>query len=309
LPSGNPHKTEEQAQLVMEKIIDRFGLDDPFPIQYAKWLRGLFQGEWGFSPTWRQPVLEGLRQRAPATLELMLFALIPSIILALTLGGLAARYSNRFPDYLVRAAAFIGWAFPSFILGLILMNILYAWLHWFPPERLSLWADLLVESDSFRTYTGMYTIDALLNGNWELFWDAVRHLVLPGLTLAVVEWALLARVMRASLLEALRQDYVITARAKGVKERNVVNLHARRNAILPVISTAGVAASVFISTTVVVEVLFSFNGAGRWALKAVLQSDIPVAVGFALFTCALTVLMSLAADLFYALADPRVRLY
>jgi len=308
LPSFNPHITEEEYERFVEHFIERYGLDKPLHIQYVNWMRNLVQGQWGYSPTWQQSVLEGLQQHAPATIELALFAMIPSTILALILGRLAARHQNRFPDYIVRAVAFTGWAFPSFILGLILMNVFYAWLHWFPPERLSVWASSIVNSDDFRAYTGMHTVDALLNGNLRLLWDAVRHLVLPGLTLAVVQWALLVRIMRASLLEVLKEEYITTARAKGLRERKVVNLHAGRNAVLPVISTAGVATSMLLSGVVVIEMLFNFNGIGRWAIQAILQSDIPVAVGFALFSCTVTVLASLAADILYAVVDPRVRL-
>lgn len=308
VPSFNPHITSEEYERLVEHTIERYGLNKPFYIQYVNWMRSLVQGQWGYSPTWRQPVLEGLRQHAPATIELALFAMIPSVILALALGGLAAKNQNRLPDYIVRAFAFVGWAFPSFILGLILMNIFYAWLYWFPPERLSVWASFIVNSDEFRAYTGMHTVDALLNGNPRLCWDAVRHLILPGLTLAAVQWALLVRIMRASLLEVLKQDYITTARAKGLRERNVVNLHAGRNAVLPVISTAGVATSMLLSGVVVIEVVFHFNGVGRWAIQAILQSDIPVAVGFALFSCMVTVLASLVADILYAVVDPRVRL-
>jgi len=308
VPAVNPHLEPEEYAQLLETLIERHGLNQPFPIQYVNWLRNLIQGQWGYSPHWQQSVLEGLRQRAPATIELVLFALVPSIILAFVLGSLAAKHQERFPDYIVRAAASMGWAFPSFILGLMLMNVFYAWLGWFPPERLSVWASSVVRSDDFRAFTGMHTVDGLLNSDLILLWDAVRHLVLPGVTLAAAQWALLTRIMRASLLEALRQDYITTARAKGLHERKVVNLHARRNAVLPVISTAGVATSMLLSGVVVIEVIFNFNGVGRWAIQAVLHADIPVAVGFALFSCTVTVLASLVADILYAVVDPRVRL-
>jgi peptide/nickel transport system permease protein len=299
---------DEEAALI-QRSIRIHGLDKPWPVMYVKWLRLLVSGDWGYSPTWQQPVLEGLLQRAPATAELVLFATAPSVILGLALGGFASRHRNRLPDHLVRGATFLGWAFPSFILGLMLMNVFYAWLGWFPPERLSIWAGPIVHSDDFRVYTGMYTVDALLNLDLRIFWDAVRHLVLPAISLGLAEWALLTRIMRSSMLDALRQDYVTTARSKGVPERRVVNLHARRNALLPVISAGGVAASMLISGIVVVESVFNINGIGRAAADAMLFTDIPVAVGFAIFTCLVTVLASLIADLLYAFADPRIRLY
>jgi peptide/nickel transport system permease protein len=309
MPQLRPGTTEEQEVKITRDIIERYGLDEPFPVQYVAWLRNIVVGEWGWSPSWSQPVLEGILWRAPASAELALAATIPSIILALVLGSLAARHYGRPPDHVVRTIAFVGWAFPSFILGLMLMNILYAWLGWFPPERLSMWAERFVESETFRTYTGMYTVDALLNGNLRLFWDAVRHLVLPAFTLAVAQWALLTRIMRSSLLDVLGQDYIVTARAKGVREQRVVNLHARRNAIIPVISTGGVMVSLLISGVAVVETIFNFAGLGRAAVEAILAADIPAVVGFTLFTCLVTVLSSLVTDVLCAVADPRARVY
>jgi peptide/nickel transport system permease protein len=309
LPSVKPRLTPEEYQELLEVTIHRYGLDDPLWVQYARWMGNLLSGDWGYSPTWKQPVLEGLRQRAPATLELTLWAMIPSIFLAIVLGTVAALRLHRLPDHVIRAAASIGWAFPSFVLALVLMNVFYAWLDWFPPERMSVWASELINSESYRVYTGMLTVDALLNANPGLFWDALRHLFLPALTLAVAEWALLTRIMRSSLLEVLRQDYVTTARAKGLPERQVVGRHAQRNAILPLVSASAVVTSLLISGLVIVEVVFSYNGIGRWAFRAILLSDVPVAVGFAVFACVVTVLASLIADIAYAVVDPRVRLF
>ncbi len=309
LPTANPHLSAEEFQQLIDKTIERYGLDQPFPVQYMSWIENLVSGQWGYSPMWREPVLDGLRQRAPATLELTLFALMPSLFFSVVLGTKAAQRLHRLPDHFVRVATFVGWAFPPFILALVLMNVFYAWLGWFPPERMSIWASPIVNSDGFHAYTGMLTVDALLNGNLRVFWDALRHLVLPAASLAVIVWALLARIMRSSLMEVLRQDYITTARAKGVHERNVIGHHARRNAILPVVSAGGVVTSLIISWVVVIEMIFNYNGVGRWAMKAILGADIPVAVGFAIFSCGIVVLASLIADLLYAIVDPRVRLF
>jgi peptide/nickel transport system permease protein len=309
LPAVNPHLTQEQYEELLQEIIERRGLDEPFPVQYARWLENMVQGGWGYSPTWRQTVLEGLKQRAPATLELTLYAMLPAVGFALALGSLSARLKDRLPDHLVRGAAFVAWAFPPFILALILMNVFYAWLGWFPPERASVWAQPIINSADFVNYTGLLTLDALLNARPDILWDALRHLALPALTLALTEWALLTRIMRSSLLDVLREDYVTTARAKGVPEKRVIDLHARRNALLPVISTGGVMTSMLISGVVVIEVVFNFNGVGRWAIRAIMETDIPVAVGFAVFSCSVVVLASLVADILYALLDPRIRLF
>lgn len=189
MPSVRPSITMEERAEMVRKIIERYGLDDPFPVQYVTWVRNLVSGEWGYSPTWQQPVLEGLLRRTPASVELAIAAMIPAVILALTLGGLSAKRYNQLPDHLIRSVTFVGWAFPSFILGLIQLTLLYAWTDWFPPERISMWAKPLVQGEGFHTFTGMLTIDALLNGNFKIFVDALRHLVLPGLTLAFGQWA------------------------------------------------------------------------------------------------------------------------
>jgi len=309
LPSSSAAATldpEESARLV-QNTIEKYGLDEPFIIQYANWLRNLVSGEWGYSPTWRQPVFEGLMQRVPATAELAITAMVPAVILALVLGSLAARYRNRWPDHVIQSAAFVAWAFPAFILGLMLMNVFYAWLGWFPPERLSIGVSISLTPETFRSYTGMYTVDALLNRNWTVLRDAARHLVLPALTLALAQWALLSRVMRSAMVDVLAEDYITTARAKGLPERRIFGLHARRNAILPVISTGGVAVSLLLTGVVVIETVFNFNGIGRAAAESIVYTDIPVAVGFAVFSCTVTVMASLAVDVLYVVFDPRIR--
>ncbi|MGD9147396.1 MAG: ABC transporter permease [Anaerolineae bacterium] len=309
VPAVNPHLEPEEFEELINEIIERRGLNEPLPVQYVNWMKELVSGRWGYSPSWREFVLDGILRRAPATIELALFALVPAIIFAIVLGSVSARRGSRIPDHAVRASAFAAWAFPPFILALILMNVFYAWLGWFPPERMSIWASPIVNSEQFHNYTGLLTVDALLNLNLDIFLDALRHLVLPAFTLALTVWALLTRIMRSSLLEVMRQDYITTARAKGVPESKIVGHHARRNAILPVISAAGVMVSVLITGIVVIEVIFNYNGVGRWAVRAILASDVPVAVGFALFASIITVLTSLLSDILYAVVDPRVRLF
>jgi peptide/nickel transport system permease protein len=309
LPSTRRNLTEEEFNKLLEVTIQRYGLDKPPATQYALWVTQLLQGNWGYSPSWRQPVLEGLLRRAPATIELTLFAMAPSFLLAVILGRLSVRQKGRFPDHVIRTGTFIGWSFPPFILAFILMNVFYAWLGWFPPERMSIWASALVRSESFHSFTGLLTVDALLNGNLPLFVDALRHLALPGITLALAIWALLTRIMRSSLLEVMSMDYIMTARSKGLSERAVVSRHAVRNAVLPLISTGGVIGASLITTVTVIEMVFNFNGIGRWAVVSFQASEIPVTVGFALFSCLVTVLSSLIADISYAIADPRVRLF
>jgi len=307
LPSTRSNLSPEDAANLVKVTIERYGLDQPPAVQYTRWISNLLQGDWGYSPSWRQPVLEGLLQRLPATTELILFAMVPAVLLSISLGSHAAYRRGRLPDHLIRSAIFIGWAFPSFILALILLNVFYAWNGWFPPERLSIWAGAIVRSQDFHSYTGLLTVDALLNGNFPIYIDALRHLVLPAFTVALIEWALLARLMRSSLLEVMEQDYITTARSKGLPESRVIRVHARRNALLPVISIGGVAAATLITTVCVVEVVFNFNGIGRGVVTAFQATEIPVTVGFALISCLVVLLASLFTDILYIFADPRIR--
>jgi len=214
IPSVNPHITEEEYERLIQVTIERYGLNDPFYVQYSNWIQNLFKGDWGFSSSWRQPVLEGLLHRLPASIELGIFAMIPSVLLAILLGGVAAVRKNRLSDYAVRLSAFVGWAIPNYIFGLIFMTVFYAWLGWFRPERLSYAVNTIVNSENFQSFTGFLILDGILNHNPEVTWDAIRHLMLPGITLAVFQWALFVRIMRSSLLEELMQDYVTTARSK-----------------------------------------------------------------------------------------------
>ncbi|MGB9300559.1 MAG: ABC transporter permease, partial [Anaerolineae bacterium] len=150
IPTTNRFLLPEEEAALVERAIRIHGLDKPWPVQYVSWLRLLLTGSWGYSPAWQQPVLEGLLQRAPATAELLLASMVPCVAAALFLGSSAARYRRRLPDHAIRTATFLGWAFPSFALGLILMNVFYAWLGWFPPGRLSVAAGAVVHSAQFQ---------------------------------------------------------------------------------------------------------------------------------------------------------------
>ncbi len=299
----NPAKL---AQFEKSEIARR-GLDDPFPVQYVYWITHVLVGDWGFSPVWGQGVLPGILSRAPATAELAIAAMIPSLGLAIVLGKLSAQHRNRLSDYAIRGAAFAAWGFPPYILALMLLNVFYVNLGWFPPGQLTTSGSIAVLSPLFRSFTGMYLIDSLLNGNLTLFLDSLQHLVLPATVLALAQWALFTRVLRSSLIAELGQDYVTMARAKGLPERAVVGVHAWRNAIIPVISVGTTAVSLSITNIAVVEIIFNFNGLARSATLAMLQLDVPVAVGATVFTCLVTVLSSFIGDILYGLFDPRVR--
>jgi peptide/nickel transport system permease protein len=309
-------KTQQQ----LESLIKRYGLDDPFLSQYWHWLTGrvdpvtgervggILRGDLGYSKTGREDVKELIKRRFPATLELTLWAMLPIVGLGIWMGVVSALHHNKPIDQASRVFAIIGWSFPTFVFGLLMILVFYAWLDWFQPGRLSTQYTLQVAGPNFTQYTHMMTVDALLNLRFDIFLDALRHLFMPVVTLAVVQIALLLKVTRSSMLEVLRQDYVTTARAKGLQENVVVNRHVRRNALIPVITIAGVTLAGLLNGVVVTEVIFDFPGLGSAAAAAALSLDVLTMLGFALFTAIIFIFANLIVDVLYGVLDPRVRL-
>jgi ABC-type dipeptide/oligopeptide/nickel transport system permease component len=300
--------TDVKQLAALPSIIRKYGLDQPVYVQYWMWLQQLAHGDLGWSQTARMPTSQAIAAFFPATLELTLYIFVPVILLGVWLGTQAAVHRDRFVDHFSRLLAISLRGMPSFVWGLILLMVFYGWLNWFPPGRLSLEADLFTQSPQFRSYTHLLTVDALLNGQGWIFVDAIKHIAGPALTLVLVEMALLVRITRSSMLEVLRQDYVRTARAKGLAEAVVINQHARRNALIPVITLSSLLFVGLLGGVVLAETIFNFPGIGKWGATAAVQLDIPGVTGFAIFVAGLTVLGNLAADVLYAAIDPRIRL-
>lgn len=292
----------------INEIIQKYGLDEPFWVQYGNWLGNLFQGNLGWSASAKMTVMEAMQNYVPATLELAIVAMIPMVLGGIWLGTKSAVHHNKLPDHLSRLMSITGWSLPTFVAGLILLMILYGWLGWFEPGRLSTSARLLVTNPDFTRYTGMYTLDGLLNGSWTVFWDALRHLLLPAITLAYVSWALIVRIMRSSMLNVLREDYTTTARAKGLHERVVINKHARRNAIIPVLTVSGFLVALLLNGVVVTETIFNYFGVGWWFVRAAQSLDLAAVLGFMIFNSVLWGVANLAVDVMYSYIDPRIRL-
>jgi ABC-type dipeptide/oligopeptide/nickel transport system permease component len=292
----------------IDAIIRKYGLDQPIHVQYWSWLREVSQGNLGWSQTARMPVGEAIMAFFPATLELTLSAFVPIMIIGVWLGTAAAVHRDRFVDHFSRVFSISFRSLPSFVWGLLVLMVFYGRLNWFPPGRLSLDADLFVRSGQFTAHTGLMTVDALLNGQLWIFFDALRHLTGPAVTLTVVSIALLVRIMRSSMLEVLNQDYVRTARSKGLDEPVVINRHARKNALIPVVTLSSLTIVGLLGGVVITETIFNFPGIGRWGAFAAQQLDIPGVTGFTMFVAALTVLGNLASDVLYAYVDPRIRL-
>jgi ABC-type dipeptide/oligopeptide/nickel transport system permease component len=292
----------------LAQIVQKYGLDQPIYDQYYHWLDGVVHGNLGWSKTAQMPVLTAIETYFPATLELALWSFVPIIIIGVWLGIQAAIHHDGIIDQAARLFSIVGYSFPTFVFGLLVLMIFYAALGWFPPGRLSDWASAIVYSPEFHRYTGMNTIDALLNDRLDIFVNALRHLFLPALTLAYVNWALILRVTRSSMLDVIRQEYVTVARAKGLREHDVINRHARPNAMIPVATLGGLLLVGLLNGVVITETVFNYHGMGWWAATAALQFDAVSVLGITLFDGALLIIANLVVDILYAYLDPRIRL-
>jgi peptide/nickel transport system permease protein len=304
----------------IETVIRQYGLDKPIYVQYWKWLvgvkdertgarrGGILFGDFGYSKVASQPVADLILTRFPNTLDLTIWAVVPVILVGIWMGVQAAVHHNGVIDQGARMFSIVGTSFPTFVFGLLMLMIFYANLHWFPPGRLSDWAQRVVLSPTFHHYTTLITFDALLNGRVDVFLDAQRHMILPILTLSYISWATFLRVTRGSMLETLRMEYVTTARAKGLPEKDVIYKHARPNAMLPVVTLAGITVVGLLGGVIITETVFNYPGIGSAAAQAAAQLDVVTVLGFALFTGFILIVANLVVDVLYAFVDPRVRL-
>jgi peptide/nickel transport system permease protein len=297
-----------KTQQTLDAVIRRYGLDQPIYVQYLNWLGQVARGDLGWSRTAQEPVLNAIGQYFPATLELALWSFIPIMVGGIWLGTQAAVHHDGPIDHLARLFSMIGYSVPAFVFGLVMLMIFYAALQWFPPGRLSDWADAAAHAASFHTVTGMYTIDSLLNGRPDIFLDALRHLALPALTLIYVNWALILRVMRSAMLEVLNAEYMTVARAKGLSMRYLIRNHARPNAMIPVLTVGGLLGAGLLNGAVLAEAVFDYHGIGWWAANAALNFDAVSVLGITLLDGGLLILINLAVDVAYGYLDPRIRL-
>jgi peptide/nickel transport system permease protein len=280
----------------------QWGLDRPLPEQYAIYVWNLLHGNLGRSISTRQPVVLDLRQHFPATVELSLVAMVLSIVLGIPLGLLSAARRDSVLDQLTRVASLVGVSMPIFWLGLVALLVFYAHLGWAPaPGRLSatLSAPPLV--------TGFLLIDSLLAGRPDVATDTLGHLMLPALVLSTYNLGLLARLMRGSTLEVLGEDYVRTARAKGLAETAVVLRHAARNALIPVVTVIGLGFGRLLSGAVIIESVFAWPGLGLYAFRSATSLDFPAIMGVGMVVAAIYVSVNLLVDVAYAFIDPRIQ--
>ncbi len=292
---------ERYTQARCEEIKIQYGLDQPLPIRYARYLRNVFRGDFGRSVITQRPVARELAQYFPATVELALAAMLLAIGIGVPLGIVAAVRHNSAADLGSMFVALVGVSMPVFWLGLMLVYVFAFRLGWFPT------GGRLTTGTQLQTVTNLYVLDALLTGNLAAFGDALRHLALPALALATIPAAFIARITRSAMLEVLQQDYVRAARARGVAERLVIARHALANATLPVVTVIGLQTGFLLSGAVLTETIFAWPGMGRWIVGAIPANDVPVVQAGVLTLASVFVAVNLLVDLSYAWLDPRIR--
>jgi ABC-type dipeptide/oligopeptide/nickel transport system permease component len=300
--------TNEQQLRNIDKIVKQHGLDQPFFVQYFNWLGSALQGDLGFSKSSGKPVLETIRERFPYTLELALFASIPIVLFGVWVGTAAALNKDRLIDQVARVLAVVGYSVPSFVLGILLLVFFYGQLGILPGYgNISTENSIALITGAVPTRTGLLSIDALLAGNIPIFLDVLSHLILPVLTLSTVISANLMLVMRAGFLDIMRLDYIRTARSKGLSDRVVNGKHARRNALLPIVTLGSFVIQGLLGGSLFTETIFAYPGIGSWGADAASKFDIAGVMGFALLSAIIAVLGNLMADIMYTVVDPRVR--
>jgi len=280
----------------------RWGLDRPIPEQYGIYMWNLAHGDMGVSISTRRPVITDLRQRLPGTIELATVAMIVGVVISIPLGILSAVTRDSVVDQIARVGSLIGVSMPVFWLGLVGILIFYSRLGWAPsPGRLSM------QIPPPPVATGFVIIDALLAGRTDAAVDALHHLVLPAIVLSSYSVGVITRMMRGSMLEVLGEDYVRTARAKGLPGWMVVLRHAARNGLIPVVTIVGLSFGGLLSGAVVTETVFAWPGLGSYAFGSATSLDFPAIMGVGIVVATVYILVNLLVDVAYALIDPRIR--
>jgi peptide/nickel transport system permease protein len=304
LPGGPAQSLlgERATPEAVAAIERQYGLDEPVYVQYFYFLKKIGSFDFGNSITSRQPVLEELRLRFPATVELAIAAMLFSTFLGVPLGFIAAKKHDTWIDHGSLIASLLGISIPIFFLAILLKYIFAVQLGWLPTVgRLSVLIDL-------EHPTNFYVLDAILTRNWEALWDAIKHLVLPAIALGTIPLAIIARITRAAVLDVQNEDYVRTARAKGVHPRAVDARHVLRNALLPVSTIIGLQVGLLLSGAVLTETVFAWPGMGQWLVQAIEDRNYPVLQGGILFLALVFVLVNLIVDVSYGFINPRIRL-
>ncbi|EQB38379.1 MULTISPECIES: ABC transporter permease [Virgibacillus] len=301
---GDPARSmlgEKATEAQLESLREELGLNDPYIVQYGRFLGNIVQGDLGESIQSKENIAEQLLYKLPATVELTIFAMILAIIVGVLAGVIAAVKQYSWFDNISMTGALFGVSLPIFWLGLMMIWLFSVVFNILPPSG------RLTSGMELTTITNFYLLDSLLTGNWAAFKDAFSHLLMPGLALGTIPMAIIARMTRSSMLEVMRQDYIRTANAKGLRTRFVVFQHALKNAFLPVLTVIGLQFGLLLGGAVLTETIFSWPGIGRYVYLAVLGRDYPVVQSTILIVATIFVLVNLITDILYKYFDPRIR--
>jgi ABC-type dipeptide/oligopeptide/nickel transport system permease component len=295
--AAGPHASAVQVQQLRQKL----GLDRPLLEQYWMYMSGLLRGDFGYSLFSRRPVIEDLKDYFPATVELTVAAMLICLVVGIPLGVLSAVHKNRLVDHLGRLVCIGGVAMPIFWLALLFQLLFYRWLDILPAG-----GRIDPGLSPPQTITGMYTLDSLLTGNWPVLRSSLSYLILPAVTLAFASLAWVARVTRTSMLEMLGQDYVRTARSKGMPERRVIYIHVLRNALIPTVTLIGLQIGALLAGAFLVEIIFSWPGIGYYTVNAIMAMDFNAIMSTTLLVAVVYTIVNLVVDILYVALDPRI---
>jgi len=291
-------RVTEEARLAFAQ---RLGLDKPLYVQYWQWFINAIRGDFGQSIRSNEQVFSEILSRLPATIELTIAALMIAIVFGIYFGVTAARYRNTIIDQSMIGLSLLGVSIPIFWLGMMMIFLFAVLLGWLPVSgRIAMGA-------SMPDLTGFYLLDSLLVGRTDLFIDSLKHLVMPAAALATVSLSLITRITRSSMLDVLGEDYVRTARAKGLPMRKVIYKHALKNAMIPVVTVIGLQFAKLMGGAILTEVVFSWPGIGRLLITGIAYRDYPMVQGIVFFVASAFILVNILVDLYYAYLDPRIR--
>jgi peptide/nickel transport system permease protein len=292
---------ERATPALVKAYRHEYGLDKPVYVQYWKYLKTTASGDMGVSIADHRRVLDDIKTRFPATVELALAAMIFAVAVGIPLGFLAAKRHGGIFDNVSLVASLLGISIPIFFLAIILKYIFAIRLGWLPSVgRISITLDV-------KHPTNFYLLDAIIQGQWSVLWDVIKHLILPAIALGSIPLAIITRITRAAVLDVQNEDYVRTARSKGLPPYTVDRRHVLRNALLPVTTIIGLQTGLLLSGAVLTETVFAYPGMGSWLRDAIFNRDYPVLQGGILFLAVVFVLVNLVVDLSYAIINPRIR--
>lgn len=295
--AAGPHATTKQVELLRQKL----GLDRPLPEQYWMYMSGLLHGDLGYSLYSRRDVIEDVKDYFPATIELTLVAMLICLVVGIPLGVLSAVYKDKWPDHLTRIVCIGGVGLPIFWLALLFQLLFYRWLDILPAG-----GRIDPSLNAPHLITRLYIVDSLLTGNWKVLSSSLYHIAMPSITLAFASLAWIARITRTSMLDTLSQDYIRTARGKGLSENKVIYVHALRNALIPTVTLIGLQTGALLAGTFLVEIIFSWPGIGFYTVNSIMAMDFNAIMSTTLLVAVVYSLTNLVVDILYVAIDPRI---